>query len=113
MVYETVESVQQLIGLWHDITPGHGVYFGLEEDGSFGVYLSSDVERGPYDWGTDTLDGPVLILANAEDSACAGATGVWDTAVSEGGDQAHFTFIEDDCALTARQVDWTIVRHAP
>ena len=81
----------QVIGLWHDITPGHGVYFGLEGDGSFGLYLSSNVERGPYDWGTYTLDGPVLILANAEDSACAGATGVWDTAVSEGGDQAYFT----------------------
>jgi hypothetical protein len=113
-VHVPLETGEQLYGLWHDITPGHGVYVKFDADGNWGVYLSSDVEAGPYEWGTFTLDGAEITMIDDPDAPmCPDDVAIWTVAVSKDGEHAYFTFVEDSCTESVRGEDWTLVRHSP
>ena len=110
------DPTEQIQGAWHDITPGHGVYLTFEEEGDWGLYLSSDVEgsSSPYAWGTYTLDGvEITMVDNPSSPTCGGDIAKWTVTFSENGDEANFAFIEDSCTSSSRGEDWTLIKQSP
>ena len=114
VIYVHLDSPDQLLGVWHDITPGHGIYLTFDDAGVWGVYLTSDVESAsPYAWGTYTLDeAQITMIDDLDTTICPGAVGIWNVAVSADGEDAFFTFIEDSCTQSIRGEDWTLKRHS-
>lgn len=114
VIYVDLNSLDQLLGVWHDVTPGHGVYLKFDDEGVWGVYLASDVESAtPYAWGTYTLDqAQITMIDDLETTICPGAVGILNVAVSADGEDVYFTFVEDSCTQSIRGEDWTLRRHA-
>jgi hypothetical protein len=115
VVYLPLEAAEQLHGVWYDHTPGHGVYLGFDAGGQWAVYVHYDPDTPhPYHTGTYTLDSDeITMFDDPQGSICAGEVGVWTIAISQGGDDAYFTFVEDSCTESVRSEDWTLVRHSP
>jgi hypothetical protein len=112
IVYSPLTSADQLKGLWLDTK--HGVYLDFDAEGGWLLYdqiVYDPDDPVPDHSGTYTLDGAeITMFDHPETSICAGEVGVWIVGVSEGGNEAAFTFVEDSCTVSARSEDWTLVR---
>jgi hypothetical protein len=103
LVFAACQKAQlenSIYGSWRtDSNSSDSHYFLFNEDGTWavGYYFAGD-ESSPFDWGTFTLDGNLLVFSTAEDAeSCPGLIGTYEVAFPNESD-VIFTLVEEQCS---------------
>ena len=102
------DTGEQIEGVWKDTTTP--VYLVYDENGQYQVADNAAIEE-PFEWGDYTFDGETLTQSAALESlVCSGTSITWTVVLSDDGDQADLTFVEDSCVPANRAQDLVLIR---
>ena len=102
------DASEQMEGVWEDTT--NNVYLEFDENGQYqgGLNLEAGI---PFEWRDYTFDGETLTQSAASESlVCSGTSITWTVVLSDDGDQADLTFVEDSCVPANRAQDLVLIR---
>ena len=102
------DASEQIEGTWLETT--YEVYLEVGDDGQFKVSVGEALTH-PFEFGDYTFDGETLTMNTASDSLnCPDTSVTWTVALSDDGDQADLTFVEDSCVGADRSGDGVWIR---
>ena len=102
------DASEQIEGTWLETT--YGVYLEIGDDGQFKVSVGEALTH-PFELGDYTFDGETLTMNTASESLnCPDTSVTWTVALSDDGDQADLTFVEDSCVGADRSMDLVWIR---
>ena len=103
-----------LVGLWRT----HGGYYILRAaDSTLALgYSAGGADSDPFGWGTYTFDesAGVFTFTSGVGTECGpNVTGTYEAEISQDGEQATFTLVEDPCTLRHNTMSGEQTRISP